>query len=116
MSIKGPRYSAATVEDAEIIDFRGRADLNFDWQLTPDIRIHSELGLAGSGNDDVDDVAELQQAFVDWQFSDLWGIRAGRFEQWIGWERLDAPDLWRINETYTFYNTGSVNGDAALFI
>ncbi|MBN8524579.1 MAG: hypothetical protein J0M02_04500 [Planctomycetes bacterium] len=37
-------------------------------------------------------------------------IRLGRTHQWFGWERFDAPELWRINTSYTYYNSGSLDG------
>ena len=37
-------------------------------------------------------------------------MKIGRFRRWFGWERFDAPDLWRISDSYTHYNTGPMNG------
>ena len=55
------------------------------------------------------DELTVDQAYVYWQ-QDQTYIRLGRTHQWFGWERFDAPELWRINKSYTYYNSGSLDG------
>ena len=92
--------------DEQRVDFASRADLNFAWDLNDDIFAYIELVY----DDQPESMVELEEAFISWRLNDRWNVKAGRFHQWIGWERFDANELWRINETYTIYNTGNVDG------
>ncbi len=56
----------------------------------------------------VDDLS-VDEAYVRFDRSQAY-VRLGRTHQWFGWERFDAPELWRINKSYTYYNSGSLDG------
>lgn len=51
----------------------------------------------------------VDQAYVRFERAQGY-LRLGRTYQWFGWERFNAPELWRINKSYTYYNSGSLDG------
>ena len=59
--------------------------------------------------DDFDDRLDVDELFLRWTPGSL-VITAGRTRQWFGWERYNAPELWRVNPSYTYYNSGSLDG------
>lgn len=56
-----------------------------------------------------DQAVELTEAYIRLDRED-WYARMGRTHQWFGWERFSSPELWRVNRTYTYYNSGDLDG------
>jgi hypothetical protein len=89
----------------EKVSAEANAKLNLWWQPTDrivgviDVRFRER---AAQPND-------LQQAYGQADLGVV-TLRLGRMNPWFGWELFDAPDLWRVNPTYVFYNSGGVDG------
>ena len=81
--------------DAVTSDVSGAAQLDVDVVLGTQVYGRGEIFAT-------DENVVLEEALVGWQIDATWSIHLGRFETFIGWEGLDAPDLTRVN----FHNAG----------
>ena len=103
--------------DDEYIDrlfFSSELKMSFDVHLPGSVYLHSLLSFQDNYLTE-NDGFELEEAFVAFDPQDWLATKLGRFRRWFGWERFDAPDLWRISNSYTHYNTGSMDGIGIYF-
>ena len=80
-------------------DFTAAFQLDVDYAIGEQAAARAELKWDQDGN------TALEEAYASWQFHDKWSVHMGRFETFIGWESLDAPNLTRVN----FHNAGSLS-------
>lgn len=93
-------------------DFTAAFQLDVDYAIGEEAAARAELKWSDDGS------TYLEEAYVSWQFHDKWSVHMGRFETFIGWEALDAPDLTRVNfhnagglsEVSSYYDGASVRG------
>lgn len=91
-------------EDAEI-DFSAAAQLEIGYQIGDAVSANIELYWDGDSSE-----TDLQQAYVAWAINEQVTITMGKFHNFIGWEGLDAPDLYRVNNSY-MYAGGTIGGN-----
>ena len=102
-------------DEGTSIDWRTGAEIEFRSRIGATIQLIGEVRFStgreqdGSGTNEEDEL-DFQQAMVRYQADHDLAFTAGRFHQWFGWERFDAPELWRINRTFTYYNSGNLDG------
>ena len=97
-------------------DFEAEFKMLVDVHLPQDVMLHTLLAFRdGPQNQSGDSEAELEEAYVAYDPGDWLATKIGRFRRWFGWERFDAPDLWRVSSSFTHYNTGSMDGVGAYF-
>lgn len=85
--------------DENVIDFSSDALLRVAYKVD---EFSLRLDVFASNKPEYDDGNNviLEQAYIDWKFSDLATLRAGRFDTtWIGWEGFHTPDLLRVNHS-----------------
>ena len=102
-----PRAIGTVGLEEDEVDFRAEADVNLLFRSGSGFIALAEIN-ANSERDD--DTIDLEQAYARYYFDDDTYVQLGRFHSWMGWERFDAPELWRINPTYTYYNTDDMDG------
>ena len=99
-----PRALGATPAQREAgsdVDFQATADLDMNLHFGQSVtRFEIQFG------DDEASDTNLEQAYIRYHGEEDWYVQLGRFHAWMGWERYDAPQFWRVNPTYTYYNTG----------
>lgn len=76
-----------------LIGFDSRAQVALAYAVDQAVAARIELMWTADG-------VELEEAHVTWQLDPGVSLIAGRFENWIGWEGADAPELWRVNGAY----------------
>lgn len=96
--------------DGTAVDWRTGIDLEVRARPTQWVQLVGEIRMEGADLGEDPNRFELQQAYVRMQVSDDLAVTAGRFHQWFGWERFDEPELWRINRSFTYYNSGNMDG------
>jgi hypothetical protein len=90
-------------EDKNDIDFSADALLKAaytvdQFSLRLDVFITNKPQYTDDQNDGNNVI--LEQAYIDWKFSERATLRAGRFrDSWIGWEGYHTPELFRVNQS-----------------
>lgn len=95
----------AVAGDDPTVDFSSFAQLEIGYAIGDDVTANVEL----SFDEDGFDAANMEQAYVTWAIDPQVALTMGKMHNWIGWEGLDAPALYRVNNSY-MYNGGSLAG------
>jgi hypothetical protein len=82
--------------DDTAIDFTGAAQLEIGYKIGDKVEANVEVFWTDNST------STLQQAYVSYAVDDQLSLTMGLFHNWIGWEGLDAPDLYRINNSNMF--------------
>jgi len=73
----------------------------FDYKLNlardVKLRIDMDLSLADNNGAGETDSAKMEQAFISWQTSNALRVTGGVFNNPLGWEAEDAPDMFQIS-------------------
>jgi hypothetical protein len=72
-------------------DTSGEIDLETNIVSNVTTRLDADINPAGSG-----DSARLEQAFIKWDINQQFDLKGGVFNNRLGWEKEDAPDLYQI--------------------
>jgi hypothetical protein len=89
----------APANDDTIIEFSAAAQLEVGYQIGDAVSADIELYWT---NDDTGTNVDLEQAYVSWAVSEQVTLTMGKFHNWIGWEGQDAPELYRVNNSYMY--------------
>lgn len=86
----GQRWGVAAEMDYKLdMAANAKARFDLDMNLSPDSQYYN---LANDGYPVV-----LEQAFMGWRVSEVFQISAGAFNNPLGWEAEDAPDMYQIS-------------------
>jgi hypothetical protein len=101
-----------------ILEFSAAAQLEIGYQIGDAVSANIELywtehpdqnfdpdGTPASGDEftiDGGTGVDLQQAYVSWAINEQVSLVMGKFHNWIGWEGQDAPELYRVNNSYMY--------------
>lgn len=91
------------------IDFTSAFQIEPSWQIGDDVVAAAEIAYYDGASG-----FALEQAYVAWAINEQVTFTMGRFHNLIGWEGLDAPDLYRINNSNMYLsdaNNGMWGGD-----
>jgi hypothetical protein len=90
--------SGSTGGDDSVMDFMASAELQFGYKIGDKVNAQVDLELDGEADTAVAGVSNtnVEQAFVSWAVSDQATLTLGKVETLIGYEAVDAPDLWRV--------------------
>jgi hypothetical protein len=89
-------------DDDTIIEFSAAAQLEVGYQIGDAVSANMEIYFTEDDGDSDTNEVELQQAYVSWAVSEQVSLVMGKFHNWIGWEGLDAPELYRVNNSYMY--------------
>ncbi len=75
------------------------AEFDYKQDLAKDVklRMDMDLNLAGNGGASTSDSAKMEQGFISYQPSNALRITGGAFNNPLGWEAEDAPDMMQIS-------------------
>ncbi|MDA3962238.1 MAG: hypothetical protein PF961_15725 [Planctomycetota bacterium] len=90
------------------IDFSAAAQIEVGYQIGDNVSANVELYY----DEDGFDADNLEQAYVNWAINEEVALRMGKMHNWIGWEGTDAPELYRVNNSY-MYAGGTLGGNGA---
>jgi len=117
LTMDGYVDSVSSVADADdavnpdgdvVIDFTAFAQFDVEYRVGDEITARMELSYDEDGFDE----DNFEEAHVTWALGEQVGLIAGKFENWIGWEGADAPELYRVNPAWvTSGGTIATNGD-----
>lgn len=79
--------------DDSIIDFSADAELQFGYNIGDSVS--AQLDIEVDGEDSNGEIT-VEQANVSWKINDQATLTMGKSETLIGYEAVDAPDLWRV--------------------
>jgi hypothetical protein len=74
-----------------IIDFTADAELQFGYKVGDSVTAQVDVELDAETNG-----IATEQAYVSWGVTDQVTLTLGKVETLIGYEAVDAPDLWRV--------------------
>ena len=77
------------------VNFGTTANLTFGYSIDS-ASAYLELEYDADG-----EAIDVENAVISYAVSEQATINMGKFDSWLGWEGLDAPDLWRTNLRYT---------------
>ena len=97
---------AINPEGDATIDFSSFFQLETEWSVDEFVTGRAEI----SFDDDGFDEDNFEEAHVVWAVTEQVSIIAGKFENWLGWEGADAPELYRVNGAYST-SGGSISED-----
>jgi hypothetical protein len=100
--------SGSTAGDDSVIDFTADAEIQLGYNIGDAVTAQVDIELDG---ETTSGVGAVEQAYVSWQVNDQATLTMGKVETLIGYEGVDAPDLWRIgNSVVADNNPGSTTG------
>lgn len=73
-------------------DFTTTADITFGYSIGDAVSAYVELAYDADG-----EAIDVQNANITYALNEQASVTMGKLDSWIGWEGLDAPDLWRTN-------------------
>lgn len=95
--------------DDATIDFSAGAQLEIGYAIGDAVTANVELYWEDADSSSNGVATNLEQAYINWAITEQVSVVAGKFHNSIGWEALDAPGLYRVNNSH-MYSSWSVGG------
>jgi len=101
---------AARGADSDVtIDFAAAAQLEVGYDIGDDVSANVELFWEDDDDGTNATDTELEQAYISWAINEQFSIVSGKFHNSIGWEALDAPGLYRVNNSHMYDSWGALD-------
>ncbi|WP_455204539.1 outer membrane beta-barrel protein [Kaarinaea lacus] len=100
-------YDDATTGESTIENkFGVSGELDLEASLAKSVDMRFDLDLNGADNSgfniDSGDSARFEQAYADWAINQNMNLKGGIFNNRLGWEKEDAPDMYQITHGQLF--------------
>lgn len=105
LSINGYVDSVLAIEDGDlvgddtVIAFSAEAKLEIGYAVSDVVSAVMSLRMGESFLEEDISLSgiELEEAYINWQIAPEVSLTMGRFHNWLGWEGVDATELYRVN-------------------
>jgi hypothetical protein len=100
------QYKDVDVNPDAIVDFATSVELQVGYSVGEAVSAQIDLEFADTSVE-----VNVEQAYINWVINDSVDLTMGRFESYVGWEAIDAPGLWRVNNSLVYGLTGNTSLD-----